>query len=49
VEGFHCHKSTDACFDPAIDCGCTGTTNNACVYAPTTGAWVCGSSNVCTG
>lgn len=48
VEGFYCHKTTDACFDPSIDCSCAGPGNNACVYAPTVGAWVCGSA-ICAG
>jgi hypothetical protein len=48
VQGFYCHKATDACFDPGIDCSCAGSIGGACVYAPTTGAWVCGSS-ICAG
>jgi hypothetical protein len=48
VQGFYCHKASDACFDPAIDCACAGPPNNACVYAPTVGAWTCGS-NICAG
>jgi hypothetical protein len=45
VNGFNCHTPQDTCIDPAKDCGCGG---NACVYAPTVGHFVCGSS-VCMG
>jgi hypothetical protein len=45
--GFYCHTSADTCVDPTADCaGCSNT--NACVYAPTVGAFVCGLS-VCNG
>jgi hypothetical protein len=45
-QGFYCHTPSDRCVDPARDCdpGCA----NACVYAPTTGAFVCGIS-ACAG
>jgi hypothetical protein len=48
VQGFYCHKATDACFDPTFDCSCASPVNGACIYAPTTGAWTCGSG-VCQG
>jgi hypothetical protein len=47
--GFYCHGPQDTCVNPTVDCaGCPGTTGNACVYAPTVGAFVCGQ-NICGG
>jgi hypothetical protein len=43
--GFYCHTSKDSCVDATKDCGTCG---NSCVYAPTAGAFVCGSV-VCNG
>jgi hypothetical protein len=44
-EGFYCHTAADTCVDATMDCTLCG---NACVYAPTVGAFVCGGS-VCGG
>src|SRR5262249_16495291 len=45
VESFNCHGPADSCVDATMDCvGC----GNACVYAPTTGAFVC-ASQICAG
>ena len=45
-EGFYCHGPSDTCVDSTVDCAGCG--KNACVYAPTVGAFVCGI-NVCGG
>ena len=45
--GFFCHSSADTCVDPAMDCG-TCSTARACVYAPTVGAFACGTA-LCAG
>jgi len=45
VDGFFCTSNKDTCMDPAKDCSCGG---NSCVYAPTVGHFVCGTS-VCMG
>jgi hypothetical protein len=44
-QGFYCHGAADTCVDPTTDCSGCG---NSCVYAPTVGAFVCGSA-VCAG
>lgn len=44
-QGFYCHTAKDTCRDGAKDCGTCG---NACVYAPTTGAFMC-ASVICAG
>jgi len=44
-EGFYCHGPSDTCVDSTADCGGCG---NACLYAPTVGAFVCGT-NICAG
>ena len=43
--GFYCHGPSDTCVDSTADCASCG---NACVYAPTVGAFVCGT-NICAG
>ena len=44
-QGFYCHTTKDTCVDATKDCGTCG---NACVYAPTTGAFIC-ASVICAG
>jgi hypothetical protein len=45
-QGFYCHGPSDTCVDATADCAACGI--SACVYAPTVGAFVCGSS-ICAG
>jgi hypothetical protein len=45
VSGYYCHTSADTCVDDVTDCACGG---NACVYEPTVGHFLCGTS-VCMG
>jgi hypothetical protein len=47
VFGYYCHRLSDVCFDPVVDCACASVPE-ACVWAPTVGAWTCGST-VCSG
>ena len=44
-DGFFCHGPADSCVDSTMDCRYCGT---QCVYAPTTGAFVCGAP-ICAG
>jgi hypothetical protein len=44
-QGFYCHGPSDSCVDSTSDCAACG---NACVYAPTVGAFVCGMA-ICAG
>lgn len=45
VQGFYCHGPSDSCVDPKVDCALCG---NACLYAPTANAFVCGAA-ICAG
>jgi Cys-rich repeat protein len=42
VTGYYCHSNRDTCVDSTTDCSSCG--GNSCVYAPTVGHFVCGTS-----
>jgi hypothetical protein len=49
-EAYYCHRPTDPCRDPTVDCSCSvGTLPAACVYSPVSATWVCGQASVCNG
>jgi hypothetical protein len=49
ILGFYCHKPTDPCLDPSVDCHCPGLSVPACVYSPQGANWVCGEAAGCAG
>jgi len=46
--GYYCHTPNDSCVDATKDCASCGLPGAACIYTPTTAAFVCGSA-ICAG
>jgi hypothetical protein len=42
IDGYHCHGKADSCVDETKNCTSCG---SACIYAPESGAFVCGVPN----